>query len=144
VRNDSPVQSYLDLAGKPVGAVKGSTSADNIARVAPSARLQLFPSHSAQLAALRAGQLDAITGDSVILKSLAAEAPGLRLAGEAFSYEPYGIAVGQGESALRDAINEILQQLWEDGRYRSIYDTWFGPRTPYAGLALPALRPFPP
>jgi ABC-type amino acid transport substrate-binding protein len=145
VRRGSPVQNYLDLSGRPVGAVRGSTSADRLAALAPGARLQLFDHFDALLAALRNGQVEVISSDRVILLGLAAAHPneGLTLVGNAFSYEPYGVAMAHNQSALRDAVNEAIQELWEDGRYRNIYDTWFGSRTIYGGLPMPVITPYP-
>jgi polar amino acid transport system substrate-binding protein len=133
VQADSALTSYLDLDGRLIGAVKGSTSAATIATVAPGATVVEFGDYTRLERALNAGTVDAITTDTLILVGMAKASGGaLRLAGSAFTVEPYAIAVRENQSDWRDAINEALQALWESGQYQLIYQTWFGPGTPYA------------
>lgn len=146
VKNDSPIQSYVDLAGKRVGVVRESTSAANMVQVAPDARLVSYPDYPALIAGLKDNQVDAITSDSIILLGLARNAgmaSQTRLAGPVFSTEPYGIAVPENQSRFRDALNESLQRLWETGRWQQTYDTWFGPRSAYKVDTGFAITPFP-
>lgn len=129
----SDIGSYLDLDGRLVGAVKGSTSSGNIATVAPGATVVEFSDYGKLEQALRAGTVDAITTDAVILVGMATAAKGeLELVGGTFTVEPYGIAVRENQSDWRDAINEALQSMWESGQYQAVYQTWFGPGTAYA------------
>ena len=133
---DSPVGSYLDLAGKRVGTVKGSTSSFYLKQVAPDAKPVVVADFDALIAGLRAGTVDAITSDRLILLGLTRLAPDraqFRLAGDPFTVEPYGIALPQDQSRLRDALNAALMAIWEDGTWRTIADTWFGPGATYAG-----------
>jgi len=145
VKGDSAVQSYLDLAGKKVGAVKGSTSAANLKQVTPDAEVVTFDSFATLVAGLESGKVEAITSDQLILQALAqgAKTKGLRIAGDRFSTEPYGIAVRENQSELRDALDEALQGIWENGRWQLIYDTWFGPRAKFHTTTSFAITPFP-
>jgi polar amino acid transport system substrate-binding protein len=134
VRSASPVQSYQDLAGKKVAFVKGSTSGTYLKQVAPEAIGIEVDDFTSLLATLDNGQTDAVTSDLLILIGLrksAQNAADLRLAGSRFTTEPYGIAVRQNQSELRDALNLTLMEMWEDGSWRQIADTWFGPGAPY-------------
>ncbi|MEW5774454.1 MAG: transporter substrate-binding domain-containing protein, partial [Thermodesulfobacteriota bacterium] len=71
--------------------------------------------------------------DSTILLGYAAKEPGKwELVGDFFSDEPYGIGLPQDDSALRDAVNFAIQDMWVDGAYMKIYNKWYGPDTPYA------------
>jgi len=133
VKSDADIGSYLDLDGRLVGAVKGSTSSGNIATVAPGATVVEFGDYGKLEQALRAGTVDAVTTDAVILVGMAQTAQGdLKLVGGTFTVEPYAIAVREDQSDWRDAINEALQALWENGQYQAIFQTWFGPGTVYA------------
>ncbi len=132
----SAIQSYLDLAGKRVGTVKGSTSSFYLKQVAPDAKGEVVADFDALIAALRAGKVDAITSDRLILLGLTRLAPDrekFQLAGAPFTVEPYGIALPQDQSRLRDALNAALMAIWEDGTWKTIADTWFGPGATYAG-----------
>ncbi len=134
VRTASPVQSYQDLSGKKVAFVKGSTSGTYLKQVAPEAIGIEVDDFTQLLATLDNGQADAVTSDLLILIGLrksAKNAADLRLAGSRFTTEPYGIAIRQDQSALRDALNLALMEMWEDGSWRQVADTWFGPGAPY-------------
>ena len=59
------------------------------------------------------------------------------------STEPYGIAVHQDQSKLRNAINHQLLALWEDGTWQKIADTWFGPGAPFEHRLTFGITPYP-
>jgi len=144
VQQGSDIKSYLDLEGRLVGAVKGSTSSGNIATVAPGATVVEFSDYQKLEQAVLAGTVDAVTTDTVILVGMAAASDGaLALAGKPFTTEPYGIGVPEDQSDWRDAINQALQTLWESGRYQLIYESWFGPGTPYADHVSFSLQTYP-
>lgn len=144
VPTGSTITSYYDLDDKTVGVVKGSTSAANMAQVAPNATIVSHTDYGALFDALKDGAVDAITSDTLILIGLHRhQADSYQLAGPRFSTEPYGIAVPENQSDLRDAINAGLQRLWENGEYQMIFDTWFGPGTPYNGRVSFTMTPYP-
>jgi polar amino acid transport system substrate-binding protein len=146
VRKDSAVQSYLDLGGLKVGAVKGSTSAANMRQVAPEAMIVSVADYQSLINALIQGKVDAISSDSIILLGLSKKSgkeDDLRFAGDQFSIEPYGIACPENQSNFRDNLNEGLQRIWENGRWQLIYDTWFGPRAKYHVQSGFAMTPYP-
>jgi polar amino acid transport system substrate-binding protein len=146
VRADSTVESYEDLAGKSVGAVKGSTSITNITQVQPDCTVKEYGGMNQALEGLRGGEVDAITTDMLILLGLKLRAEGgdaFRLTGRRFSTEPYGIAVAEGQSKWRDALNEAIQRLWETGRWQRIYEEWFGEGATYSTDVPFVIVPYP-
>ncbi|TVR40138.1 MAG: amino acid ABC transporter substrate-binding protein [Planctomycetota bacterium] len=147
VAADSSIQGPADLAGRKVGATRGSTSILNLRQVAPRAELVEYANFNALTKGLIEGEVEAISTDTTILIGLARSMPGgtqsWRLAGNPFSTEPYGIAVPKNQSDLRSAINNALMEMWEDGDFQMLYDTWFGPHTPFAGLVNFGITPYP-
>ncbi|MCX7805308.1 MAG: transporter substrate-binding domain-containing protein [Planctomycetota bacterium] len=128
VKADSPVAGYLDLAGKTVGAVEGSTAMENVRIVQPDAKVAGFRDYGEAFAALKDGRVDAVASDSIILLGLiSGDKAGYRIVGR-FGYEPYGIAVRQDDSRWRDRINGILMDMWEEGALQRLYESWFGER----------------
>ncbi len=135
VRKGSPIKSVRDLTGKKVGTAKGSTSEQNLMRANPKARLVTFDDVSTAFLALKNKTVDAITTDESLLLSLkaGAEKPNdYEVVGEYFSKEPFGIGMRQGASDLRDFVNFTLMKLWETGKFKEIYNKWYGPNTKYA------------
>lgn len=135
VKAASPIKGYLDVGGKTVGAIKGSTGSFYMKQVNPDAKVELFPDNAALRAALDGGKVDAIVHDYIILAGMianAGSAADYRIAGDRFTVEPYAIGVPQNQSAWRNAINHALIEQWEKGEWRNSAETWFGPGSKYA------------
>jgi polar amino acid transport system substrate-binding protein len=146
VKTASPVQSYLDLPGKTVGCVKGSTSSYYMKQVAPDCATKVYPDFAAMMQGLEADEVDAVTSDTLILIGLmknAADPTAYRIAGDRFTTEPYGIAVVENQSKWRDALSDAIQDLWENGRWQVICDSWFGPGAKYESKLNFVITPFP-
>ncbi len=119
---------------KKLCSVSGSTPAQRIKDRYPGVQLQRYDTYSACVEALRNGAIDAVTTDDVILAGFAAQSPGdFKLVGERFSQELYGIGVRKGNDALRQRINDALEEMERDGSWRAAFEDNFGP----AGFAVP-------
>jgi len=146
VKKDSPVDSYLDLTGKTVGCLKGSTSSYYMKQVAPGCMTKVYMDAATMMAGLMAGDVDAVTSDELILIGLikqSTDPSALRIAGKRFTTEPYGIALAQNQSHWRNAIDDALQTLWENGTWQAIADSWFGPGAKYQTDLAFAIKPYP-
>lgn len=126
VAKDSKINSIDNLdASTTVVSVKGSTSSQNIKKLAPQAKLIELETYAEGLTALKAGQGDALTTDNAILLGLISENPDFRLAGENFTEEPYGIGVNKNQADFKNQLNQALAAMKADGTYQKIYDKWF-------------------
>jgi polar amino acid transport system substrate-binding protein len=135
VKRASSVSSYLDLTGRKVGTVKGSSSSYYLHQVSPDCTPVVVADFPALLALLDHDQVEAITSDQTILIGLKANAPdpsAYRLAGAPFTVEPYGVALPQNQSHWRNAIDRALMEISEKGQWQAIIDLWFGPGTKYS------------
>jgi len=132
-------KSLKDFKGKKIASMQGTTSEKNAINLLkklgdPNAEKNVisFQDEPSCFLALKQGKVVGWTTDSTILIGYAAKEPGkYELVGDFFSNEPYGIGVPQNDSAWRNAINFAIQDMWMDGTYKKIYDTWYGPKTPY-------------
>ncbi|WP_061960421.1 glutamate ABC transporter substrate-binding protein [Demequina flava] len=116
--DNSDIAGPDDLSGKNVCSVEGSTPAANIDENYPDANLVLFGAYTDCLEPLRNGQVDVVTTDNVILAGYVDESDGeFAIAGEPFTEEPYGIGVGLEDDEFRDWINDVLEEIFEDGRW---------------------------
>ncbi|BDZ61420.1 glutamate-binding protein [Demequina sediminis] len=116
-----------DLAGKNVCSVEGSTPAENIATNYPDANLQLFGAYTDCLEPLRNGQVDVVTTDNVILAGYVAESDGeFMVVGEPFTEEPYGIGLAREDTEFRMWINDVLEEIFEDGRWLEAWNATAG------------------
>jgi len=107
-------------------SVEGSTSLDNLNELAPDAEVSTFDAYSKCADAMGQGRVDAVTTDNVILLGLVDASDGeFELVENPFTEEPYGIGVPEG-SDLRCQVNDILQAMYDDGTWASIYDDTVG------------------
>jgi polar amino acid transport system substrate-binding protein len=111
--------------GKKVGAIKGSTSGENLKKFVPTVRLKYFDNYDEALEELKTGALDGLTTDSVWCITKAKHNPELKVIDDKISFEPYGMGVPENESDFRDAINFALQDAVKDGTYEKLYKKWF-------------------
>ena len=132
VKTGSDITSYLQLGGKRLGVAKGSSTAASLRKVAPEAEMVEVAAIKDLLPALEAGSVDAVASDYLILIGLArasGKGRAYTIAGGRIVSEPYGIAMPPNQSALRDAVNDALMAMWEDGEWARIAETWFGAKS---------------
>ena len=116
-----------DLAGKKVCSVTGSTPAENIRTNYPEAELTEFDVYSKCAEALKNGQVQAVTTDNVILLGLISQdEEAFELVGKPFTKEPYGIGVKKGDTEFRTFINDTLEKIEKDGRWKAAWDATAG------------------
>ncbi len=129
-----------EFVGKKVATMQGTTSELNVKNLLKNLgdkdfekNVISFQKESECFQALQNGRVAGWSTDSTILLGYAAKEPGKwELVGDFFSDEPYGIGLPQDDSALRDAVNFAIQDMWVDGAYMKIYNKWYGPDTPYS------------
>jgi glutamate transport system substrate-binding protein len=116
-----------DLAGKKVCSVTGSTPAENIRTNYPEADLTEFDVYSKCAEALKNGQVQAVTTDNVILLGLISQDPeAFELVGKPFTEEPYGIGLKKGDTEFRNFINDTLEKIYQDGRWKAAWEATAG------------------
>jgi glutamate transport system substrate-binding protein len=124
--DNTSITKAEDLNGKKVCTVQGSTSEKNLAQFAPQAEATLFDAYSKCADALGDGRVEAVTTDNVILLGLVDKSKGAyKLVGNPFTEEPYGIGVQKG-SNLRQFVNDELEKMFADGRWKAAWDKTAG------------------
>lgn len=115
------------LQGQRVCSVTGSTPIQRVRDQGLTDQIVEFQTYSQCVDQLLAGQVDAVTTDDAILKGFASQRPDeLKVVGETFSQEPYGIGLNRDDTALRNKINDLLQAAYDDGTWQKIYDATLG------------------
>ena len=123
--DNTDITSDKDLAGKTVCSATGSTPIQNIKDNYPDTKTTEFDTYSQCVEALKDGSVDAVTTDQAILIGYAAQEPdALKVVGEPFSVEKYGVGVPKDDAALRHFINKVFT----DGgaTWTKIYDATHG------------------
>ncbi|KZE89155.1 ABC transporter substrate-binding protein [Microbacterium sp. TNHR37B] len=124
------VTDIASLKGLTLGAMSGSTSATTIAEsVAPTTEPLLYASNEDAVAALKAGQIDAIvldlptayyaTAEYIENSFIVGELPGAGVPDE------WGLLLAK-DSPLTARVTEAVDALREDGTLEEITDEWLG------------------
>jgi len=140
VPSNSPVRSVRDLAGRRVCATEGSTSLENIRRLAPRAIPYPVPLRTDCMVALQEGKVEAISTDDSILEGFRAQDPYSKIVGERISIEPYGMAINKDHPEFVRFVNGVLASMRADGRWEAVYRSWLGRVTGAPALAPPQAR----
>ena len=132
VPQGSPIHGVLDAKGKRVAVLEGSIQEgglDPAVREGAVVRGPIpvkFWRVAAAVAALRAGEVDALAEDDVLVLELARQYPDLAAVGKPFRPHPYAVAMAKGDGELRAWVNEQLRQAKADGTYDTLWNRYFG------------------
>ncbi|WP_197023840.1 transporter substrate-binding domain-containing protein [Microbulbifer sp. HZ11] len=121
----SQVNGLRDLPGKTVGVLSGSVAEEYAQENGISTRA--YESTEQTVSALRAGEIDAIVGDSPVLAYFAFQNPelGLRLVGKLFNPDKYAFAVPKDSPLGRPLSVEIIA-AHEQGTIMDLREEYFG------------------
>lgn len=126
-KDNTDITGPQTLQGKAVCSVTGSTPIQRVRDQGLTTNIVEFQTYSQCVDQLISGQVDAVTTDDAILKGFASQQPDqLKVVGETFSTEPYGIGLNRDDTALRTKVNDILQASYDDGTWQRIYDETLG------------------
>jgi polar amino acid transport system substrate-binding protein len=128
VPTNSTINGPQDLGGKRVCAPALSTSLQNLVKPGMP-RMQLWAANDTTdcLVMLQQGQVDAISTDDAILLGLAAQDPNTRITQQAFSSEPYGMAISKSHPDFTSFVNGVLAQVRANGTWTQIYNHYLQP-----------------
>jgi glutamate transport system substrate-binding protein len=125
-KDDDSIKGPDDLDGKKVCSVEGSTSIKTVEEEYGAAPVP-FATYSECVQQLLSGSVDAVTTDGAILLGYAAENPDeLKVVGDAFSEERYGIGFKNGDTEMCEFLNETIEGAFEDGSWQDAFDSTLG------------------
>ncbi|NLR08848.1 MULTISPECIES: transporter substrate-binding domain-containing protein [Lactobacillaceae] len=127
VKKGSSIKNVHDLNKQKatVLGVVGSDSVENVAKVAPQAKVLQLTDYAQAMTALKSGQGQALTTDNGILYGMSLQNPGYEVTRGSFISEPYGIAMNKNQKDFRLAVNKALKQVRASGEYNRILHKWF-------------------
>lgn len=112
------------LAGMKVGAWKNTTSELEVGQI-PGAQLETYPSAEFAFRDLAEGLIDAVVADKLLALSYVGVKPNnLKIVGDEFTADSYGIAICNQRSDLLKKINAGLAAVKADGTLSKIQKKW--------------------
>ncbi len=128
VREDSPINGVVDLTGREVMVVYGTT-AHTLAQqwvltLDPPPILLPGDAGETILSVLASGYADAVVVDNVTAQKALKDIEGLRILGSPVYDNPYVIAARIEDQALIEAIADILYEMRNDGTLDGLHERW--------------------
>jgi len=125
-KTDNSINGPDDLKGKKVCSVAGSTSIVTVEQKYGANPIP-FGTYTECVEQLTNGSVDAVTTDGAVLLGYAAKQPDkLKVVGDAFTVENYGIGVKKGDTAFRDFVNDSVQSAFDDGSWKTAFANTLG------------------
>jgi ABC-type amino acid transport substrate-binding protein len=131
VKKGSGIKSLADVAGKRVGAIRGTTGEQALRASQPKANVVTFQDVLAAFLALEQERVVAYAHDGILLAGLAPRTRNPKdyeVVGDFFSRDPYSCMVPENDSKWRDFVNHTFMELIDSGKFFELYDKWFGER----------------
>jgi polar amino acid transport system substrate-binding protein len=130
VEEGSDIQSVEDLSGAIVGTQDATTGETYANDETDASEVRGFPEGPNAVSALVTGQVDAVIIDQPVSVDAVEKQSGLEIAEVIPTDELYGFAVAPQNDALREAMNEALATMKDDGTIEELYEKYFKTKPP--------------
>lgn len=130
-RNDTEITGPDTLHKKVLCSVPGTTSSAYITdHYKGDIKLEEFDTYGDCVEALLDGKVDAVTTDDIILAGFASESKykgKLKLVGDGFTDEEYGVGIPKGDTKRVEQVNAALKQYIADGSWKKALEATVTP-----------------
>ena len=130
VKEDSPIQTIDDLASAEMIGCQADTTGYIYCSYPPEEggygedHVTAYDNGALAVMALMNGQVDAVVIDNAPAQEFVKANEGLKILDTEFANEDYAIGFAKDNTALRDAVNDVLKELIDDGTVQSIIDKY--------------------
>ncbi|NUU21436.1 MAG: glutamate ABC transporter substrate-binding protein [Streptomycetaceae bacterium] len=115
------------IRGKKVCSAKGSTPFQRLQVQFPETQAVFYDDYSQCVEHLLAGDVDAVSTDEAILKGYVARDPDhLKVVGQPFTTEKYGVGLPKDDTAFRAAVDDALEASAKNRNWQKAYDATLG------------------
>ncbi len=134
VPEDSDIASVEDLSGAIVGAQDGTSQQEYAENETEASDVRGFPEGPNAISAMITGQVEAVLTDQATGVLAVEENDGIEIVEEITTDVFFGFAVAPDNDGLREAMNEALATLKEDGTITDLYAKYFDGAEPPAAV----------
>lgn len=124
--DNTDIKGIDDLAGKTVIVGANTPAVTAVPEEQPTAELVDFATDPQALQALLQGRGDAYVQDYTLLASHAAANDEVKVVGQPFTQEPYGIGLQHDDAEFKEFINNWLITIQEQGLWGDVWKTTLG------------------
>lgn len=125
VRKDGDIKSIDDVTSDTIIGTQDTTTGETYAVKNTDADVRPFQEIDDAYQALENGQVDAVMNDLPSTDAVVKDKTDLEVVDTFDTREEYGIIFGEDQDALRERVNEVLQEIKDDGTLDELYQKWF-------------------
>ena len=124
-QSNTNITTPSDLSGKRVGVQKGTTSETEAIQYTQEKFVVKYEDYSTVPNDLKKGKIEAVIIDYPAAINMIQSQSGLKIGGQPFTSEFYGVAMKKGNMGLVQVVNETLDGIKKSGRLQQIEGQWF-------------------
>lgn len=125
IEKSNEIKGLEDLAGKRLGVQIDTTSEIEAKKYTNPELILALADYELVLNELLSGNIDAIIIDYPAALALVSQKEGLKIVGEPFTQEFYGIAVRKEDKVLLAEINKTIKKLKKGNKLEDLIKKWF-------------------
>lgn len=125
-KDETGIKAPADLKGRTVIAGANTPAIPAIKKAAPDAKIVTFGSDPECVQALKQGRGDAYVQDQAILLATAKQDPSIKIQGEPFTSDPYGIGLKHGDTQMKQFVNDWLKKIEASGLWAKVWQNSIG------------------
>jgi polar amino acid transport system substrate-binding protein len=125
-KGSTGVVSSSDLNGKTVGVQSGSVSEQKLNKTTLGMSRQTFEDLNDAFEALESGSIDYVLCDAYAGAYVASSYDDIGFAGSLNDPSSYGIAIAASNTALKQSVQQALENVEDNGVYDAIRTRWVG------------------
>ena len=124
--DDDEIEGIDDLGGKDVIVGANTPAVTAVPEEQPTATVISFATDPQAVQALKQGRGDAYVQDFTLLASNAASDDSIKVVGQPFTTEAYGIGLAHDDEDFKEFVNDWLVTIEEDGTWATVWDETLG------------------
>ena len=124
VKEGSDIKSLDDIAGKKIGVQQGTTGDIYASDDFGEENVTKFANGALAVEGLKGDKVDCVIIDNEPAKNYVAANEGLTILETEYTTEDYAISIAKEKEDLRNAINDALKELIDDGTVKEIVDKY--------------------
>lgn len=124
--DNTSIKSIKDLGGKTVIVGANTPAVTEVPAQQPTAKIVSFGTDPEAVQALTQGRGDAYVQDQTLLASDALTNKAMKVVGQPFTKEAYGIGLGLNDDAFKKFINDWLVKIEKNGTWGKVWKATLG------------------
>ena len=124
--DDDEIEGIYDLGGKDVIVGANTPAVTAVPEEQPTATVISFATDPQAVQALKQGRGDAYVQDFTLLASNASKDDAIKVVGQPFTTEAYGIGLAKDDAEFKEFVNDWLLKIQEDGTWATVWDETLG------------------